>query len=461
MSIDKEGKKTQIKALLKGEAVSILIPFTDSASVENAIHCWSLMIVQGYNQEYIAEMMLLLTPIAMRLELKEGVNNCTIINDAYNSDFNSLAIAIDYLNQQHQHRDKVLVLSDILQSGKNEVDLYAEVAALLKLKNIEYFIGIGPSISKQRQYFAANSQFYPDTATFMQNHSFSGFSNQSILLKGARKFEFEQISRRLQQKAHETVLEINLDALVHNLNVYRSKLKKGTKMMAMVKAFSYGSGGFEIANMLQFHNVDYLAVAYTDEGIELRKAGINLPIMVMSPEEHAFDSMIKYQLEAEIFSFRALDLLEKTIKRQAIAQNKPVKVHIKLDSGMNRLGFVAGDISKLIARLQSNHMIYVQSVFSHLVGSDNPRLDEFTLKQIALFNSMSQEITQAFDHHVLRHILNSSGISRFTDHAFDMVRLGIGLYGIPSEITVERELQHVTTLRSVLSQIRHIEAGKL
>ncbi len=459
ISIDKQGKTTKIKAKLADEPLEIQIPFTDDASIENAIHCWCFMLMQSYSQELIRERMMGLNPIAMRLELKEGVNNCTIINDAYNSDFNSLSIAIDFLNQQNQHRDKVLILSDILQSGKNEVDLYDEVASLLRQKNITHFIGIGSAISKQRSCFDSNSFFYPNTEAFLRNHSFAGFSNQSILLKGARKFEFEQISRRLQQKAHETVLEINLDALINNLNTFRSRLKKGTKLMAMVKAFSYGSGGFEIANMLQFHQVDYLAVAYTDEGIELRKAGITLPIMVMSPEEHAFDSMIKHQLEPEIFSFRALNLLEKTIKRQAIPQNKPIKVHIKIDTGMHRLGFSEKEIPELTQRLQSNPMIYVQSVFSHLVGSDKPELDSFTHEQIERFDQMSDSIVKAFDHHILRHILNSSGILRFTDKTFDMVRLGIGLYGIGADPTQKQTLEQVTCLRSVLSQIRLVAAG--
>lgn len=459
LGTEKKGKQSLINALYQNRNCQITIPFTDDASIENAIHCWSLLIVSGYKQEQIAEKMLGLSPIAMRLELKEGINNCTIINDAYNSDFNSLSIAIDLLNQQNQHREKVVVLSDILQSGKNEVDLYAEVAQLIEKKHIHKFIGIGPALTKQRHQFKVDSNFYRNTEEFMQQHSFAGFANQSILLKGARKFEFEQISHRLQQKAHETVLEINLDALVHNLNAYRSKMTKGTKVMAMVKAFSYGSGGFEIANILQFHHVDYLAVAYTDEGIELRKAGISLPIMVMSPEEQAFDTMIKHQLEPEIFSFRALNLLEKTIKRQAIPQNKPVKVHIKLDTGMNRLGFSAADLEVLVGRLQANSMLYVQSVFSHLAGSDQPDLDAFTMEQFRLFETMSRQITGAFDHHILRHILNSAGISRFPDHCFDMVRLGIGLYGISAETEQDLSLQHVTTLRSVLSQIRIINAG--
>jgi len=459
LEVEKEEKQTKILGIYRDNRCSITIPFTDDASVENAIHCWSTMLLLEYKQNTIEEKMLALAPIAMRLELKEGINNCTIINDAYNSDFNSLSIAIDFLNQQNQHRNKLIILSDILQSGRNEVDLYTEVASLLEKKEIDEIIGIGPAINRQSDKFIIKKNFYKNTTEFLQSYPFGNFNNQTILLKGARIFEFEQISRILQQKVHETVLEINLDALVANLNHYKSLLAPSTRIMAMVKAFSYGSGGFEIANILQFHQLDYLAVAYADEGIELRKAGITTPIMVMSPEEYAFDTMIRHQLEPEIFSFRALKLLEKTIKRNAIPQNKPVKIHLKLDTGMHRLGFEESEIDDLLKRLKKNPLIYVQSVFSHLAGSDKPELDDFTLMQIECFTKMSDRIMSEFDHEVFRHIVNSAGIKRFPQAHFNMVRLGIGLYGIDTIKQEQNQLQYVANLRSVISQIRNVKKG--
>ncbi len=450
--------ETRITGTYKNELINITIPFTDRASVENAIHCWAMMLLLGYSNDIIRKRMPKLAPIAMRLEQKEGINNCTIINDSYNSDFNSLSIAIDFLNQQNQHREKVVILSDILQSGRNDVDLYCDVAALFKKKNIDKLIGIGSTISKYADKFSCDKVFYTTTADFLTNFQLTSLKNQAILLKGARIFEFERISRFMQQKVHETVLEINLTALVNNLNFFRSKINKETKIMAMVKAFSYGSGSFEIANVLQYHQVDYLAVAFADEGVELRKAGITLPVMVMNPEEYAFDLMIKHQLEPEIFSFRTLKMLEKAIKRNALPENKPVKVHIKLETGMNRLGFVEEEVEPLIERLFKNPFIYVQSVFSHLAASDKPEFDNFSRTQIERFSTIAQHIINAADHPVMMHILNSAGILHFRNAQFDMVRLGIGLYGISN--TKEIGLQQVTSLKSEIVRIKNIKKGE-
>ncbi len=439
------------------EKFDITIPFIDKASIENAIHCWITMLYFGYKNEVIKKRMLKLAPVAMRLELKEGVNNCTIINDAYNSDFNSLAIAIDFMNQQNQHSEKIVILSDIMQSGQNNIDLYADIADLLKKKKIDKLIGIGPSISKQANQFDIDSCFFETTDDFIKNYSFAKFVNQTILLKGARIYEFERLSQILQQKAHETVLEINFNKLINNLNQFKSQLEPNTKIMAMVKAFSYGSGSFEIANVLQYHNVDYLAVAYADEGVELRKAGINLPIMVMSPEEQAFDTMIRHQLEPEIFSFRTLALLENTIKKNALPQNKPVKIHIKIDTGMHRLGFAPSDVTELINKLSTNPLIYVQSVFSHLIASDNPDFDNITNNQINLLNQVKNKFEQNSNHKILFHIANSSAIGRFQNSHMDMVRIGIGLYGITQHTP---GLENVITLRSVISQIKNVKKGE-
>jgi len=401
-----------------------------------------------------------LQPIAMRLEMKEGINHCSIINDSYNSDINSLNIALDFLNQQNQHKKKTVILSDILQSGMNENELYGEIAELLKQKEVSRIIGIGPAISKQAPQFDMDKMFFPDTGDFIKRFSFSEFQNETILLKGARIFEFEQISQALQQKAHETVLEINLNALVNNLNYFRKKLNPHTKIMAMVKAFSYGSGSFEIANILQFHRIDYLAVAYADEGVELRKAGINVPIMVMNPDEQSFDAIIKHNLEPEIYNFRSLSLLEEATRSNIIPDNKPVKVHIKLDTGMHRLGFAPDEVEDLIDRMLKMSSIYVQSVFSHLASSDDPSDDDFTKFQIELFQQMAFRIMERSDHHILMHILNSAGISRFPEAQFEMVRLGIGLYGIPASSEEREKLENVSTLKSTISQIKTIKAGE-
>jgi Alr-MurF fusion protein len=457
LSVTTSGGTSMIEASNQGNPISIRIPFTDAASVENAIHCWSVMLLMGYGQEIINERMAQLSPIAMRLELKEGINNCTIVNDFYNSDFNSLRIALDFLNQQNQHREKTVILSDILQSGRSEVELYTDIGALLEAKSINRLIGIGQAMSRQQDKFAMNREFFETTEDFLNHFAIASLSNQSVLLKGARKFEFERISNLLQQKAHETVLEINLNHLVSNLNFYKSKLRPETRLMAMVKAFGYGSGSFEIANVLQFHQVDYLAVAYADEGVELRKAGIETPIMVMSPEENSFDAMIRHRLEPEIFSFRILGLLEETISQTPLPSNKPVKIHIKLDTGMYRLGFCEHELDELSNRLINNNMLFVQSVFSHLAASDKPEHDQFTNMQIETFRRMSDRIISLFPHPVYRHILNSAGISRFPEARFEMVRLGIGLYGVAGDSTENQGLSTVISLKSTISQIKTVQ----
>jgi alanine racemase len=449
---------TEIQAVHRNNFIRISIPFTDEASIENAIHCWALMLHLGYENELIIERMKLLSPVAMRLELKEGINNCSIINDSYNSDLGSLGIALDFLNQQKQHPTKTLILSDILQSGRDEESLYKEVAELVHRKGVNRLIGIGESISRQAGQFQVEKAFYKSTQEFLQSYNNSMFREETILLKGARAFSFEAISKVIQQKAHETVLEINLNAIVHNLNYYRSKIKADTKMMAMVKAFSYGSGSFEIANILQFHRVDYLAVAYADEGIELRKAGITMPIMVMNPEEQSYDAMIHYHLEPEIYSFRVLNLFEETLRRSDRHLAQPVPIHLKLDTGMRRLGFEEADINELIVRVKNNKALKLRSVFSHLAASDEPEHDDFTRKQIADFTSMCDKITSHFEHPVMRHILNSAGIARFPDAQFEMVRLGIGLYGIGATSQEQGQLMNVSTLKTSISQIKNVPA---
>jgi alanine racemase len=448
------GNHTEIKAVFSDRVISISIPFTDRASVENAIHCWAAMLDMNYPDEVISHRMLQLMPVAMRLELKEGINNCTIINDGYNSDISSLLIALDFLNQQNQHTDKTLILSDILQSGQNEGELYLSIARMLKAKGINRLIGIGQAISRESDVFEIEKIFFPSTEVFLERFNAAEFKDETILLKGARTFEFERIVKHLQQKAHETILEIELSHLVSNLNYYRTKLSAGVKIMAMVKAFGYGSGGYEIAKVLQFHHVDYLAVAYADEGIELRKSGITLPIMVMSPEEHSLEAMLANNLEPEVFSFRMLEFLLRALRNGNFGPK--INVHIKLDTGMHRLGFMENEIPGLIEKLLANPIIHVKSVFSHLAASDSDKFDDFTHEQIHKFMQMSELFRQQLPEPFMRHILNSAGISRFADAGFEMVRLGIGLYGVPNTKEEQDTLQTVLSLKSTISQIKHL-----
>jgi len=458
--IRKDPFQSIIDAVYQERQISIAIPFIDEASIENAIHCWIVMLIMGFDQEIIASRMLNLAPIEMRLELKEGINNCSLINDSYSLDINSLSIALDFLNQQKQHKHKTVILSDILQSGRDQDELYADVNQLLVNKGIVKIIGVGKEISRQTDKFTIEKTFFTSTDDFLSRFPLSSFRDETILLKGARIFEFERISSVLQQKVHETVLEINLDAIVHNINYYKSKLNPGTRLMAMVKAFSYGSGSFEIANLLQFHNIDYLAVAYADEGVELRKSGIGLPIMVMNPEEQSFDLLLKYDLEPEIYNLRTLGIVEDTISINRGSGKFPVNVHIKLDTGMHRLGFESGDIDSLIHLIKNNPDIHVQSVFSHLAGSEDPLLDEFTLHQIDLFREMSEKIISELGYPVLRHILNSAGFSRFPSDQMDMVRLGIGLYGVGFDQNEQKCLRNVSTLKSTVSQVKQVRVNE-
>ncbi len=438
----------------------ITIPFTDDASIENAIHCWVTALYLNISNDIIHKKMRHLSPIAMRMELKSGINNCEIINDSYNSDFNALTIALDFMNQQHHGKEKVVILSDILQSELREEVLYEKIAQLLKNKGVHLIIGIGEAISRHKTKFDIEKIFYSDVKDFLTNHQIENFHNQLILIKGAREFGFEKISKLLQEKAHETILEINLNNLVRNMNYYRSKLKKDTKLMVMVKAFAYGSGNFEVSNVLEFHRADYLTVAYADEGIELRRKGINLPIMVMTPESNTFESIIKNNLEPDIYSFRSLSMLEDAIEMLEAPLSSPIGIHIKLDTGMHRLGFLADEIDTLLERLKSNKNIIVKSVFSHLAGADSQELNDFTIKQINVFEEMSSKIVDALPYKILRHILNSAGISRFTDYQYDMVRLGIGVYGIAPCEDDRGKLKTVISLKTTIVQIKEYEVGE-
>ncbi|HEY0667926.1 MAG TPA: bifunctional UDP-N-acetylmuramoyl-tripeptide:D-alanyl-D-alanine ligase/alanine racemase [Sphingobacteriaceae bacterium] len=448
-----EDKFQFLRARFDGEDIQCVIPFTDFASIENGIICWASLLAMGYDPEVIDKRLEKLQPVQMRLELKNGINNCSIIDDSYSSDVSSLAIALDFLKQQNQHLRRTLILSDI--PGADEL-VYDTVAPLLENKSVDRLIGVGQRISGFRDKFSIESYFYDSTEDLLNDISALKLGNETILIKGARSFEFERISQVLTQKVHETVLEINLNALEFNLNYYKTNLKPGVKVMAMVKAFSYGSGSYEIANLLQFNKVDYLAVAYADEGVALRQAGITMPIMVMSPDLLAFDVMIENNLEPEIYSFRILDELEEVLNRKGL-KNYPV--HIKFDTGMHRLGFIAEETDELLNRISESDTMQIISVFSHLVASDDSRHDDFTRKQLADFESITKKVSSKLDYSVIKHIANTSAISRWQDAQMDMVRLGIGLYGIESSNT-NSPLQTVTSLKTSISQIRVLQPGE-
>jgi len=455
-STEKQDGQTRLSALYQGVTVQLEVPFIDDASIENAIHCWLCMLTLGVSAEDIRQRMHKLQPIAMRLEMMKGMNQCTLINDSYNSDVSSFSIALDLLVQQNQHDMRTVILSDILQSGRDN-ELYEEVADLLRDKKINRFIGIGETLTRNKKIFRAitrlNSTFYKTTDEFLHALDTTSFSNECILIKGARKFEFEKIAKRLEERIHQTVLEINLSALVHNLKVYQSLLNKGTRVMAMVKAFSYGSGSFEVANKLQFEGVDYLAVAYADEGILLRKNKIELPIMVMNADDNSYDMIIEWRLEAEIYN---LHTLQKMLAAAQYAGVHQYPVHIKLDTGMHRLGFEEEQLDELIAMLRQHQELRVASVFSHLSGSEEKELDEFTRHQAALFRRMADKLQEKLGYSFLRHLCNSSGIARHPDLHFDMVRLGLGLYGVDGSGLLNDKLRNVSRLKTVISQIKQV-----
>ena len=452
LSESADSKFTNIKALYKGEEKNISLPFCDTASIENAMHCWLCLLHLGLSDKQISDGLNKLQAVAMRLELKEGQNNCLLINDFYNSDFGSLGIALNLMNQHSQGRKKTVVLSDIFQSGFQSEDLYTQVSELIRLNKIDKFIGIGERISSQFERFQCESVCYPTTESFLKAIETCGFKNEIVLIRGARDFRFERISSALQYKAHRTILEVNMTAMVHNLNYFRSLLQPETKLMVMVKAFSYGSGSTEIANLLQYHRVDYLAVAIADEGVDLRTSGISTPIVVMNPELHSFETMIDYNLEPEIYSLSVLKSFETTLKRSGL-KNYPI--HLKLDTGMYRMGFTDSDLDELITYLKDNPQFHIRSVFSHLSGSDEEIHDDYTETQIHKFEEWSHLIRSAFSYNIDRHILNTSGIERFPKSQFEMVRLGIGLYGVSA--TRQNMLLNVSSLKTTISQIKWVD----
>ena len=431
------------------------LPFIDEASVECSLACAATALYLGLDKEALDVRMSQLEPVAMRLEVKEGQRGCTLINDSYNSDVSSLDIALDFMSRRPDHngRKRTLILSDIQQSGQQPSQLYRTVSELAEKRGVEKFIGIGPELKENAGEIRIDEKyFFADVEKFVQSEVFGALCDEVILIKGARQFGFDHITEQLEQKVHETILEVNLNAVVANLNHYRSLMKPTTKIVCMVKADAYGAGAVEVAKTLQDHRVDYLAVAVADEGVTLRKNGITSNIMIMNPEMTAFKTMFDYELEPEVYSFRLMDALIKAAEKEGITG---YPVHIKLDTGMHRLGFdPLRDIDGVIDRLKRQNAIIPRSVFSHFVGSDSDDFDNFSARQFQLFDEASTKLQAAFDHKILRHICNSAGIEHFPERQLDACRLGLGLYGIDSRDN--HILNTVSTLKTTILQLRQV-----
>ena len=452
-SIEKGETSTTIQYRYLGMPNQYVIPFIDEASIENSLHCLAVALYLMLSPEKIRERMAGLEQVAMRLEVKEGQNGCILINDSYNSDLASLDIALDFMSRRSEDkgRKRTLILSDLLETGQSSKLLYRQVAELVHNRQVDKIIGVGEEIRSAASRFEIEKYFFRTTEELLASDLLAELKNEVILVKGSRSFRFDEVTDRLELKVHETILEINLNALVDNLNHYRSKLKPETKMVCMVKASAYGAGSYEIAKTLQDHRVDYLAVAVADEGSDLRKAGITSSIIIMNPELTAFKTLFDYKLEPEVYSFNLLNELIKAAEKEGVT-NFPV--HIKIDTGMHRLGFAPSDIPELIARLKRQSSVIPRSVFSHLVGSDSTQFDDFTRMQIETFERVSNELQSAFSHMILRHICNTAGIGRYPEAQLDMVRLGLGLYGVdPFSNSI---LSNVSTLKTTILQIRNV-----
>jgi alanine racemase len=459
-STDKTEGGSRIHCRYQDADFSFDIPFSDMASRENALHACALMLLLGVGPEKVAARMPGLPALAMRLELREGINRTVIINDSYSADWDSLLLALDFLEQQRQHPRRTVVLSDIFQSGRPAGALYGSIASALAQKHVGRIIGIGPAISGYASLFeeaGMETAFFPATDVFLEQAHPSWFRDETILLKGARRFEFERIARMLEKKVHQTRLEINLASVTHNLRQYQRLLDPRTKLMAMVKAFSYGAGAYEIANLLQFHRVDYLAVAYADEGVELRKAGIRLPIMVMNAEEDSFPALTAYDLQPELYSMEMARSLAAFIQSEGLGE---FPVHLKLDTGMHRLGFAPAEVPALARWLRETGCFRVQSVFSHLVASEDPTEDTFTRQQGAIFLEACGLLQAELAYPIVRHIANTAAIRRHPELQLDMVRLGIGLYGIDPGFPGQGSLVEASTLRTTVAQVRAVPAGE-
>ncbi len=472
-----EGDAAHVSYIYKGTEGEYTLPFISEAAIENSIVCATTALYMGLTPDVVAERMAALEPVAMRLEVKEGRNGCTLINDSYNSDLASLDIALDFMHRRPdcKGRRRTLILSDIQQTGLSLQELRSQLCNMIVRRGIDRFIAIGPEMQQMGLEAAAQQkcvstpqqgasepsqqQFtvetFASTDDFLASETFRSIANEVVLIKGARNFRFDQITDQLVEKVHETTLEVNLTAVVENLNWYRSQMRRDTKLVCMIKADGYGAGAVEIAKTLQDHQVDYLAVAVADEGVALRKAGITANIMIMNPEMSAFKTMFDYDLEPEVYSFRLLDALRHAARQEGITG---WPVHIKLDTGMHRLGFhPIDDMPALVDYLKNQTALIPRSVFSHFVGSDGDEFDDFSAQQYDLYLKGADALQAAFPHHILRHICNSAGIEHFPERQMDMCRLGLGLYGInPRNNEV---IHNVSTLRTTILQLRNVPAG--
>lgn len=459
LKIEKLDNKTTINYAILGYKSYLTIPFTDNASIENAIQVLAVaMYLRTPALDILRERMIHLEPVAMRLDVRTGKNNSILINDSYNSDINSISIALDFLAQQATNSDqkKVIILSDIPQSGMSLKELYTSAADLIEKKQIDILVGIGKEISAHKNLFKnIEGYFFDSTDNFINSNLWHDFHNAVILLKGARSFSFERINKLLEVKTHETVLDVNLDAIVHNFKFAKARLNPKTKIVCMVKADGYGTGEADVAKILQYHKCDYLAVAITEEGVKLRKEGIKLPIIVLNAEVGGFEELAAYSLEPEVYNFRILDAFIKEAKLQGIT-NYPI--HIKVDTGMHRLGFTKEEIPQLLDRLKHQSGVRIQSAFSHLAASESWDFDNFTHEQISTFKAVAKQLEDGCKYPIFKHILNSAGIERFPEEQLDMVRMGISLYGVSASGL--NGFKNVCTLKTTVLQIKHIKAGE-
>jgi Alr-MurF fusion protein len=446
--------RTNLEVSYEGKIYEFIIPFDDRASVENAVTVASVCLALKSDPNIIAKGLANLVSVAMRMEMKAGINGCQLVEDYYNSDPGSLVMALDYLISLN-HKKTTLILSDFVQSGRNEKELYGEVATLIKRSGIDKFVGIGPLLTRNSSLFGTASLFYYSTEEFIHHFNAADFRNEIILIKGARKYEFEKIGAMLEQQVHQTLLEVNLDAIAHNLNEFRRYLDPGTRIMAMVKAFAYGAGPAEIAALLEYHRVSYLGVAFVDEGIQLRNAGVTLPVMIMNPDHSSSEQIIRYNLEPEIFSFYSLAKFTEIASRHGLVG---YPVHLKIDTGMHRLGFMPEEVEELAKKIAETESLRVVSVFSHFAASEDPSLDHFTHGQAEKFLKAVAMIRKATGYSFLRHICNSAGIARFPQYQFEMVRPGIGIYGIGDFKGIN--LKPAGRFKTRISQIKKIPAGE-
>lgn len=454
------GSETQIEAVWKAKKIHFQLPFTDEASVENAMHALTFSLGFGVGAKVLVNAVKRLTPIAMRLELKRARGGSSLINDAYSSDLQSVRIALDFTAQQTQHNRRIVILTDLEQSGMDEEQLYREIADMLEERKVDLLLAIGPQLGQFKELFHVPSYFYPSTAAFISEMPLYDWTDAAILLKGARSYSLEKVAQHLEERAHQTVLEINMTSMVHNLNYFRKLLRPETKLMAMVKAFGYGTGAHEVANVLEYNNVDWLAVAYADEGVALRKAGISTRIMVMNPGEESFEQLLEFGLEPEIYSLSVLQSFHRAVQQaNTETENSAVPIHIKIETGMHRLGFEVDEMDVLADELLAMPGIRVATAFTHLAASDDPEESEFTNGQVEALKRAAQRLEEGLGYPFLKHALNSSGIHNYIGHQLDMVRLGIGLYGVSSVSWERHHLQFVGRLITRISQIKSIHPG--